>query len=147
MFLFSARHRVNAEAFTKRCLAIELQRERRRVSRAAAERAAIQNELAAIRRRIWLLVLQVKHRTHLLQRAIAARENLRREFLTTSEDNRYLIIVCQHRRQALRRITAMKEQVRLEKQNFLIQLRHQRHRATEEAEVYTVAIVQLRASF
>jgi hypothetical protein len=81
---FCVRHQPIAEAFAKRNLALELQRERRRVYRAAAELAAI---------RIRLLVLEIKCQLHLLQRAIAARENMRREFLTTSEDNKYLISV------------------------------------------------------
>jgi len=145
-FFFSVRHQLIAEAFAKRNLAIELQRDWCRVSRAAAEQAAIQNEFAAIRRKS-LLILQIKCRTHLLQRAIAATENMRRELLTTLEENRYLTKECQLQRQDLRRITAMTEQVRLQKQNILIQLRRQRQREAEEAEAYTVAIAQLRVSF
>ena len=121
-------------------MAIELQRDWRRVSRAAAERAAIENELAAIRRRKLLLVLQIK-------RAIAERVNTRGEFLTTLEDNRYLIREGQLRRQDLRRITTMQEQVRMEKENFLIQLRRQRQRAAEVAVAYMVAIAQIHVSF
>ena len=109
--------------------------------------AAIEIELAAIRRRKPLLALQIKRRTHLLQQAIAARKNMRREFLTTSEDNRYLIRERQLRRQDLCRITAMKEQVRMEKQNFLIQLRRQRQREAEEAVANTVVIARLRVRF
>jgi hypothetical protein len=52
------------EATAKGILRTELQRERNRVFCAAAERAAIKNKLAVMRKRNRLLVVQMKGRTH-----------------------------------------------------------------------------------
>jgi hypothetical protein len=100
------------EASTKSVLTTELQWERHRVFRSAAELAAIKNQLAAVRKSNRLFVEWIKHHTHHLQQSISRREIT--EFLSDAEKNSTLTRDSLLRSEHLRRVMALKDKQRWE---------------------------------
>jgi hypothetical protein len=124
------------EASAKRILTIELQRERHRIFRSTAERAATKNQLAAIRKRNRLLVLQVKRHTHQLQQSIARKEITKAQFLSDTEENSTLSRKNLLQREHLLRVMALRDKPRREQQNSYVEFQryseglHRRRRLT-----------------